>query len=93
VDASLIRRRVVVHGLVQGVGFRYSLTRIARSRGAAGWVRNLADGSVEAVFEAAPDTVGSLVDWCDEGPRGAEVDRVEVIEEEPEGLSGFTAAP
>lgn len=87
---AVIRRRVVVHGFVQGVGFRLSLARTAGSRGVAGWVRNRADGSVEAVLEGEPPAVESLVRWCGDGPRGAEVSEVEVIAEEPEGLGGFT---
>jgi acylphosphatase len=83
------RRRVVVHGFVQGVGFRFAVERAARSRGVAGWVRNRPDGAVEAVFEGEPEDVEALVDFCREGPRGAEVERVEVARESAEGLSGF----
>jgi len=85
----MVRRRVVVHGRVQGVGFRYSLARAAESRGVAGWARNRADGTLEAVLEGEPEAVESLVRFCHEGPRGAEVERVEVFEEEPEGLTRF----
>ena len=84
-----IRRRVVVHGQVQGVFFRDSCRREARSRHVAGWVRNNSDGTVEAVFEGDPDAVTTLVDWAHDGPAGAQVSRVEVAVEEPEGLSGF----
>ena len=87
----MVRRRVVVHGRVQGVGFRYSLARTAQSRGVAGWARNRADGTLEAVFEGEPEAVESLVRFCHEGPRGAEVERVEVFQEEPEGFSRFNA--
>jgi acylphosphatase len=87
----MVRRRVLVHGRVQGVGFRYTLARAAQSRRVAGFARNLADGTVEAAFEGDPDTVDSLVRLAHEGPRGAEVERVEVFEEEPEGLSRFEA--
>jgi acylphosphatase len=59
------------------------------SRGIAGWVRNRADGTVEAVFEGEPDAVDSLVRLCEEGPRGAAVEQVEVVDEEPEGLTRF----
>jgi acylphosphatase len=86
----VIRRRVVVHGYVQGVAFRYSVLRVAQQREVAGWVSNRADGTVEAVFEAEPDAVERLVDFCRDGPRGAQVERVDVTEEEPEGLSGFS---
>lgn len=87
--AAVLRRRVIVHGFVQGVGFRYTIARAAASRGAAGWVRNRPDGSVEAVFEGEPDAVEALVRLAEEGPRGAEVQRLEVVEEEPEGLRRF----
>jgi acylphosphatase len=82
-----LRRRVVVHGLVQGVFFRDTVRR--RAGGVSGWVRNNRDGTVEAVFEGEADAVERLVDFCRRGPRGALVERVEVYEEEPEGLAGF----
>jgi acylphosphatase len=84
-----VRKRVVVHGRVQGVFFRDSVRRQATSRGVAGWVTNRSDGAVEAVFEGEPDAVESLVRFMREGPRGADVSDVEVTDEEPEGLSGF----
>lgn len=55
----------------------------------SGWVRNGADGTVEAVFEGEPEDVEALVDLCRRGPRGAEVERVEVEDELPEDLAGF----
>jgi acylphosphatase len=85
----MIRRRVVVHGRVQGVFFRDTARRQAESRGVSGWASNRPDGTLEAVFEGEPDAVESILRFCREGPRGAEVERVEVTEEEPEGLSGF----
>jgi acylphosphatase len=85
----MIRIRVVVHGLVQGVWFRESCRRIADEHGVAGWVRNRADGTVEAVFEGAPHPVSLLVSWCRIGPSRAEVTGVDVTEEPPEGLVGF----
>jgi acylphosphatase len=84
-----IRRRVVVHGNVQGVFFRDSAHREATSRGVAGWVTNRPDGAVEAVFEGDPDGVAALVDFCRRGPRGADVQSVDESSEDPEGLSGF----
>ena len=86
---SGVRKRVVVHGSVQGVFFRDTTRRMASSRGVAGWVSNRPDGAVEAVFEGESDGVESLVSFCNEGTRGAEVERVEVSDEEPEGLTGF----
>ena len=85
----MIRKRVVAHGLVQGIFFRDTTRRLAQSRGVAGWVRNTADGSVEAVFEGPPEAVEPMVSFMHEGPRGAVVEHVEVVEEEPEGLRGF----
>lgn len=84
-----IRRRVVVHGRVQGVFFRDSTDREARRRGLAGWVCNRDDGTVEAVFEGAPDDVRALVVFCESGPESANVERTETSEEQPEGLTGF----
>ena len=84
------RRRVVVHGNVQGVFFRDSTEKEAESKGVAGWVRNRDDGAVEAVFEGDQDAVEALVEFCRSGPSKADVERVEVEEEEPEGLDGFS---
>ena len=78
-----------MHGRVQGVGFRYAIARAAEPRGVAGWVRNRADGTVEAVFEGEPAAVESLVRLTSEGPRGSEVTSVETEAEEPEGLLRF----
>jgi acylphosphatase len=84
-----IRRRVWVSGRVQGVAFRAAARRQARAAGVGGWVRNLADGRVEAVFEGAPGAVDSMLAWCREGPSHARVERVEVREEPPEGAADF----
>ncbi len=84
-----IRRRVVVHGRVQGVFFRGSTQEEARRAGIDGWVRNLPDGAVEAVFEGEAAAVEQLVAHCRGGPPWAEVMRVDVIEEAPEGERGF----
>jgi acylphosphatase len=85
----MVRRRVIVHGLVQGVGFRLLVRRAAETRAVFGWVRNRGDGTVEAVFEGESEDVESLVRVCGEGPGEAAVARMEVIEEEPEGLASF----
>jgi len=76
---------VRVQGRVQGVGFRQQTAARARSLGLTGWVANLADGSVEAVFEGPRDRVESMVEWCRRGPNGAHVARVD---ERPEPLAG-----
>jgi acylphosphatase len=83
------RQRVVISGLVQGVFFRDTVRRRAQAAGVGGWVRNNWDGSVEAAFEGDAESVARLVQFCREGPRGARVDRVEIVDEEPEGLRGF----
>ena len=85
----MIRRRVVVRGHVQGVFFRDTMRRLAQQHGVNGWVTNRWDGTVEAVFEGEEDAVERLVEFCRRGPRGAEVESVEVVDEEPEGLQGF----
>jgi acylphosphatase len=86
------RRHVLIYGFVQGVGFRFAVERAARSRGVAGWVRNRPDGTVEAVFEGSREDVDAVVDFCGVGPRGADVERVDVTTELVEGLSGFRVA-
>jgi acylphosphatase len=86
----MIRRRVVVHGFVQGVFFRDSVRRLAERNGVAGWVLNNRDGTVEAVLEGEPESVERIVDFCRSGPRGAHVDRFDVYEEDVEGASGFS---
>jgi acylphosphatase len=88
-DAGLIRRHVVVRGVVQGVGFRYSASRAAHAHGVAGWIRNLPDGTVEAVFEGDARAVEAVLGWCEHGPRGARVEALEVSVEEPDGREGF----
>ena len=85
----MIRRRVIVRGLVQGVFFRDSVRRRAVAASVTGWVRNNPDGSVEAAFEGDPGAVERLVAYCREGPRGAYVDSVGVVDEEPLGLETF----
>jgi acylphosphatase len=83
------RARVRITGLVQGVYFRVETERRARSLGLAGWVRNAADGAVEAVFEGDGDRVESLLAWCGRGPAGARVDEVSVVWEGPRGEREF----
>ena len=84
-----IRRRLVVHGKVQGVFFRDSTREAARNEGVAGWAANRPDGSVEVVLEGPADAVESVVGYCRRGPSSAEVDAVDEHEETPEGLTGF----
>jgi len=84
-----IRAHVYVSGRVQGVFFRDSARGKARSLGVGGWVRNLPDGRVEAVFEGTRDAVEEMVRWCGEGPPHARVENVESSYEEPRGERGF----
>ena len=93
VGAVLVRRRVVVSGRVQGVWFRESCRREAQSLGVAGWVRNRADGAVEAVFEGESAAVLAMVAWCRTGPPHADVDEVDVVDEAPERVVGFRVRP
>jgi len=81
---------VTIRGYVQGVGFRYATAARARSRDVSGWVRNNADGTVEAVFEGDDNGVGLLVSWCGRGPSGARVDGVEVEWEPARGERSFS---
>jgi acylphosphatase len=83
------RARVLVHGRVQGVGFRYSARQRARSLGLGGWIANRPDGTVEAVFEGDDARVDSLVEWCRRGPSGAAVEGVDVALEQPQGEREF----
>jgi len=73
-----LRAHVIIHGLVQGVWFRASTKDEADRIGVTGWVRNLPDGSVEAVFEGEKKKVEEIVGWCHRGPSGANVNHVEI---------------
>ena len=79
----------MVHGMVQGVGYRYTMRMVAREAGVAGWVRNLRDGSVEAEFEGTPDQVDAVIAWMAQGPPGARVDTAMVTDAAPTGERGF----
>jgi acylphosphatase len=85
----VVRYRVVISGRVQGVFFRDTCRRLAEQNGVAGWVRNLPDGRVEAVFEGPEDPVARLLHWARHGPRLAVVEDVAVHPENPEGLGTF----
>jgi acylphosphatase len=83
-----VRAHVTIAGRVQGVNFRASARERARSVGVEGWVRNLDDGRVEAVFEGPRAGVNRMVSWCYSGPSPARVDRVDVEWERPTGQDG-----
>ncbi|MBD2776968.1 acylphosphatase [Iningainema tapete] len=84
-----IRAHVFVSGKVQGVGYRYATVDTASQMGLSGWVRNLPDNRVEAVFEGSREVVEEMIRWCYQGPPAALVKDVVVEYEEPEGLRGF----
>lgn len=84
-----IRAHVVISGRVQGVGYRYSTMDEAHRLGVNGWVRNLPDRRVEAVFEGSREVVEEMICWCHKGPSGAVVKDVAVAYSEPEGLLRF----
>jgi len=85
-----VRAHVYVSGRVQGVFFRANTQRVATQNNVTGWVRNLPDGRVEAVFEGEMKDVEKVIEWCHRGPPAARVDKVEVIWEDYKGeFSGF----
>lgn len=86
---SVIRRRVIVDGRVQGVWFRESCRQQAAREGVVGWVMNRPDGRVEAVFEGPADRVEAMVAWSRSGPPRAVVTGVRIEVEEPEALTSF----
>lgn len=84
-----IRRRLVIHGNVQGVFYRDSTRHAARNEGVSGWAANRSDGSVEVVLEGPAGAVESVVGYCRQGPSSADVHSVDEHDEMPEGLTGF----
>ena len=85
----MVRRRVLVSGRVQGVFFRDSCRQEAQNHAVAGAADNLPDGRVEVILEGEAAAVEAMIEWCRSGPRHADVDDLEVIEETPEGIQGF----
>lgn len=83
--SELVRAHVYISGRVQGVFFRDSTRLQAQAAGVTGWVRNLDDGRVEAVFEGSRDAVQRVVQWCHSGPRHAHVDHIQIDWEQPNG--------
>jgi acylphosphatase len=82
--------RIIVSGIVQGVGYRYWTARMAQELGLCGWVRNLYDGRVEIWAEGERPQLDELVRRCERGPRAAEVDAVDREDAEVEGHDSFT---
>jgi acylphosphatase len=87
---QLARRRLLITGRVQEVGYRISCAKSAHDAGVHGWVRNLPDGGVEVVLEGTPDAVAKVEAWCARGPRMAIVRSVDATDEVPEGESDFS---
>ena len=86
---SDVRVHVFVEGKVQGVWFRDSAWQEAKGLGLTGWVRNLQDGRVEAVYEGTRKAVEEMLAWTNRGPERADVTRLEILDEEPRGERGF----
>lgn len=87
---AIVRAHIIISGRVQGVYFRGHVKKMAESMGLDGWVRNLSDGKVEAVFEGETEDVRRMVTWCNTGPPAARVDDVKEHWETAAGdLSGF----
>jgi acylphosphatase len=85
----MIRQRVIVHGRVQAVGFRFSARVEAQRLGVSGWIKNRSDGAVEAEIEGEPAAVDAMLSWLDEGPPGADVSSMSTADLAPTGQRGF----
>ena len=85
----MIRQRVIVHGRVQAVGFRYYARIEAQRLGVSGWIRNRSDGAVEAEIEGDAASVDAMLGWLDEGPPGADVTSISTADLTPTGERGF----
>lgn len=88
-DGEIVRARLLVSGRVQGVFYRYLTAEEAKARSLTGWVRNVADGRVEVVFEGPREGVESMIAWCHQGPPMAEVERVDVAWEDVRNEATF----
>jgi acylphosphatase len=88
-SAKQTRAHAFISGKVQGVGYRYSTMNAAKKLNLNGWVRNLADSRVEAVFEGSQEVVEEMIRWCHQGSDAAVVKDVQVDYSQPEGLQGF----
>ena len=90
--SETVTRRLAVRGRVQGVGYRFSMVEAAERLGVTGWVRNRADGSVEAIVQGTPEAVDAVIAWARKGPRSAMVQSVEVEDAEGHFVS-FESRP
>ena len=77
----MLARRLLIEGLVQGVGYRYAFAERATALGLSGWVRNRSNGAVEASVHGPADAVQAIIEWAHQGPRAARVGRVQVAQE------------
>jgi acylphosphatase len=89
----MIARRLVIHGRVQGVGFRYAMLHAGAGLGVTGWVRNRRDGTVEALVQGEHAEVDAVIAWSRRGPSGARVSGVDVEEAAPDACAGFELRP
>jgi acylphosphatase len=74
----MMTKQLKIRGRVQGVGFRYAMCDVAQSMGLKGWVKNVSDGTVEAIVQGEKELVESIIDWTQKGPPGAHVEKVEI---------------
>lgn len=88
---NIVQAHLFIAGRVQGVGFRATTQAEARKRGVTGWVRNLADGRVEALLQGPRDQIDDLIRWCHKGPPSARVEKTEVIWETLKEFDGFAS--
>lgn len=89
----IIARHLAIQGRVQGVCYRDWAIRVATTLGISGWIRNRADGSVEALAIGAPGAIDAFIARCRGGPPSAQVDTLTVTETEPQALTGFERRP
>ncbi len=86
---NLTCAHVLISGKVQGVYYRGATAEMAQQLGVQGWVRNLPDRRVEAMFAGPPEAVAAIITWCHQGPPAARVEKVVVEDVQPESFSGF----
>jgi acylphosphatase len=91
---GMVARRLVIHGRVQGVGYRWAMVEAAGAVDAAGWVRNRRDGTVEAFVQGDAAVVDAVIAWCRRGPPHAEVTAVDVASATPDpAIADFRHRP
>ena len=90
----LFTKRLIIHGLVQGVGYRFSMVNASHATSITGWVRNRRDGTVEALIQGEENNIDKIIQWARSGPPSAKVTQVEVIDEvDTAHYSHFTQQP